>query len=269
MSNIPITQRRSAASPPDNHASGFGQRCRGKHHRRGAGCRGSQPLRAIPLETRNQAVERSGRDTSEVATRTRALTWANVVEMTTPVDLKGQLSNPDKPLKSLAPQGLQATRAARQSARARPKRPSATAAPRPSEETGHYSNPAVTSAGEQRERHDETLPPTAAHRTQRRLRAADVDSLVDGYETGATIAELATRFTINRTTVMAHLNRRNMQRRGAAKLWDDEVLAAAARSYTNGDSLAHIASQHAVDPQTVANRLRRAGVAIRPRPGSE
>src|SRR4051812_27310064 len=38
---------------------------------------------------------RAMRDTSEDATRTHALTGANVVEMTTPVDLMGRYPNPN------------------------------------------------------------------------------------------------------------------------------------------------------------------------------
>jgi hypothetical protein len=66
---------------------------------------------------------------------------------------------------------------------------------------------------------------------------------------------------------MAHLDRRQVQRRLVATQWDDDALAAAAGSYALGDSLADIARQHKLDPKTVANRFRQAGVTIRPRPG--
>ena len=107
----------------------------------------------------------------------------------------------------------------------------------------------------------------AAHRAQRRLHDREVDALIDAYRVGATILELAGRFAIHRTTVIAHLNRRGVQRRLVAKQWDDDALSEAARSYANGASLADIAKQNDLDPQTVANRLRRSGVIIRPRPG--
>ena len=133
---------------------------------------------------------------------------------------------------------------------------------------GHYSNPAPEPAeapapGQARD----APPPAAQHRTQGRLRAHDVDALVAAYRAGATIKELAEQFDIARTTVMAHLDRRNVQRRATAKEWDDDALSGAARSYANGYSLAHIADQFGVDPKTVANRFRRAGVPIRPRRG--
>jgi predicted DNA binding protein len=79
--------------------------------------------------------------------------------------------------------------------------------------------------------------------------------------------QLAERFHISRTTVMAHLDRHHVQRRSVAKHWDDDALAAAADAYTEGASLAAIAKPHDLDPQTVANRLRRAGIKIRPRRG--
>jgi DNA-binding CsgD family transcriptional regulator len=79
--------------------------------------------------------------------------------------------------------------------------------------------------------------------------------------------QLAERLSISRTTVMAHLDRRHVQRRNVAKQWDHDALAAAADAYASGASLAAIAKTHDLDPQTVANRLRHAGIKIRPRRG--
>ena len=183
------------------------------------------------------------------------------------MDLEGQLSNPAKPLRSVAPQGLWATLAARQYTRRTQKRPRKRRDTRPSNELGHYSNPPAATAKQSSARDIATPPPTAQNRTQRRLGGVDVDALVDHYRAGATIEELAGRFSISRTTVIAHLDRRSVQRRATAKQWDHETLASAARTYQNGSSLADIAEQHDLDPQTVANRLRRAGVTIRPRRG--
>ena len=133
---------------------------------------------------------------------------------------------------------------------------------------GHYSNPEPKRVSKEPSRLDTgTPPPTARHRSQPRLRAAEVDDLVDDYHAGATIMQLAERLSISRTTVMAHLDRRRVQRRNVAKQWDDDALAAAADTYTEGASLAAIAKTHDLDPQTVANRLRRAGITIRPRRG--
>jgi lambda repressor-like predicted transcriptional regulator len=67
--------------------------------------------------------------------------------------------------------------------------------------------------------------------------------------------------------VLAHLDRRGVQRRSFPKSWDLETLTSAARRYANGSSLADIAAQYGLGPSTVANRFRRAGVPIRPRHG--
>lgn len=184
------------------------------------------------------------------------------------MDLEGQLSNPRKDLKTLTPQGSSAKPGTRQDPRTRPKQPRARHKTRPSHALEHYSNPAPETAEAPRPKQARgTPPPAAPHRTQSRLRAHDVDALTDAYRAGATIKELAEQYGIARTTVMAHLDRRHVQRRLVAKQWDDDALAAAANSYALGSSLADIASEHNLDPKTVANRFRRAGVTIRPRPG--
>jgi hypothetical protein len=184
------------------------------------------------------------------------------------VDLEGQLSNPAKPLSTVTPPGLWATSAADQGTRTTQKRPPTRRETRPSNKVGHYSNPAPPSTGEQPSARDSATPPPATtHRTQRRLRSVEVEALVDQYHTGATITQLVKRFQISRTTVMAHLDRRGVQRRSVAKQWDHKKLASAARSYADGSSLATIAAQFGLDPSTVANRFRRAGVSIRPRRG--
>jgi AraC-like DNA-binding protein len=133
---------------------------------------------------------------------------------------------------------------------------------------GHYSNPAPELTGDMPSEHiRDAPPPNQTHRAQRQLRAHDVDALVEHYRAGETIIQLAGRFGINRTTVIAHLDRRGVERRAIAKQWDHETLTSAARSYADGSSLADIAAQFGLDPSTIANRFRRAGVSIRPRRG--
>lgn len=184
------------------------------------------------------------------------------------MDLEGQLSNPDQPLRTLTPQRLSATSAARPAPRTRQKGPRARRGTRPSDELGHYSNPAPTSTGEQPSgRGGRTPPPTVRQRTQRRLRDVDVDALVDHYRAGDTIMQIAEGLSISRTTVMAHLNRRNVQRRAAAKEWDDDTLSHAARSYANGNSLAHIARSSASTHRPSPTASAELAVPIRPRRG--
>ena len=49
--------------------------------------------------------------------------------------------------------------------------------------------------------------------------------------------------------------------------WDSRTLEKAAGLYASGLSLADVADRFGIDAQTVANRFRRAGVAVRPRRG--
>ena len=74
-------------------------------------------------------------------------------------------------------------------------------------------------------------------------------------------------FGIHRTTVAGHLDRHRVARHNEQRAWDDEILNQAAEVYATGRSLADVADQFGVDAQTVANRVRRAGVALRPRRG--
>jgi hypothetical protein len=184
------------------------------------------------------------------------------------VDLEGQLSNPAKCLKTLVPPEPEARAGARQVPRTRQKQAPTGARSLPSEALGHYSNPATEPASEDRSRTaDVTPPPAAPHPTQGRLRPLDIDALIDRYRAGDTVNDLADRFRINRTTVIAHLNRHGVERRAVAKQWGHKTLASAARSYADGSSLADLAAQFGLDPSTVANRFRRAGIPIRPRRG--
>ena len=134
------------------------------------------------------------------------------------VNLEGQLSNPDKALKTLATQGLWAILAARQGAWTTQTRPRAQRGTRPSNKLGHYSNPALEPTGEPPSARDPAPPPPVTrHRTQRRIRSVEVGALVDHYQAGATITQLVERFRISRTTVLAHLDRQGVQRRAVAK----------------------------------------------------
>jgi len=112
---------------------------------------------------------------------------------------------------------------------------------RPSEEKGRLSNP-----------------------VQRRLTGTDLDALVARYQAGSTIDALAHEFRVHRTTVMDHLKRRAVPRRGMRKLTDSRV-AEAAHRYSNGATLAEIATDFDVAPSTLTRELRRAGVPIRRR----
>ena len=84
---------------------------------------------------------------------------------------------------------------------------------------------------------------------------------------GTTIYQLATDLGIHRTTVAAHLDRHQIPRHRERTAWESGTLEEAAELYASGLSLADVADQFGIDAQTVANRFRRAGVAVRPRCG--
>jgi AraC-like DNA-binding protein len=96
---------------------------------------------------------------------------------------------------------------------------------------------------------------------QRRLVAAEIGDLVHGYEAGATILELAGRFEISRTTVMAHLRRARVDTRYNRL---EGRLDEAMRLYEQGWSLARVAAHFDVSAGSVLNAFKRAGVPTRP-----
>ena len=168
-----------------------------------------------------------------------------------PNEPSSRLSNPasdqgqqDDLVVSLTGQGSQGTYRSRDLSRDEPNRALARPSAMPPEEKGRLSNP-----------------------VQRRLQASDIDRLVAAYKAEATIAELADRFGVHRSTVSDHLNTGNVLRHARLKHWDEQALSAAAALYRGGASLATVAARFSLDPSTVANRFRRAGIPIRPRRG--
>ncbi|MBF6215592.1 hypothetical protein IU487_31850 [Nocardia puris] len=95
----------------------------------------------------------------------------------------------------------------------------------------------------------------------RRLDAAEVAELITGYQSGATVYELADRFGIERRTVSNILHRHEvpMRRRG---LSPDQVHTAI-HLYKLGWSLARVGNHLGVNHTTVLAALRRAGIPTR------
>jgi hypothetical protein len=113
----------------------------------------------------------------------------------------------------------------------------------------------------------EVIASGSSRRTARRLTADEVDALVAVYRSGASVPQLVKQFGVNRTTVLAHLERRGIPRRPCvAKLTEDEI-AAAARDYGDGKSLAKLGAAFGVNAETIRRALLRVGVEIRPRRG--
>lgn len=87
------------------------------------------------------------------------------------------------------------------------------------------------------------------------------------YQAGSTIRELAARFNVNRTTVLAHVERAAIPRHSDHGKWDEAMLAEAESLYEQGHSLATIGEHFRVHATTVGTRLRRNGIPLRPRRG--
>jgi len=85
--------------------------------------------------------------------------------------------------------------------------------------------------------------------------------LAECYRSGATILDLAGRFGVSRTTVMAHLRRAGVETR--YNLLEGRVDDAKSL-YERGWSLVQVAAYFDVSAGTVLNAFKRAGVETRP-----
>lgn len=104
-------------------------------------------------------------------------------------------------------------------------------------------------------------------RRPRRLTELQIKALIDAYQLGARVKDLAIEHGIHRVTVMEHLRRNGIPRRSDMMRWSPEQLAEVTELYNQGSSVRTIGAQYGVDPSTVAKRLRQAGVSLRPRRG--
>ena len=111
---------------------------------------------------------------------------------------------------------------------------------------GRYSNP--FEQGERLRDLVEMVPKgspevSAGPRKQvhRRLRPAEIEELVAGYQAGATACQLADRFRIHRTTVLSLLERQSVARRNRSLSFAQVVQAR--ELYAAGQSLAKVGKQ--------------------------
>jgi hypothetical protein len=98
------------------------------------------------------------------------------------------------------------------------------------------------------------------------LTAEVVDELVQAYREGATLKELVGRFGICQTSVIAHLDRRGVQRRQPDGLSAEQVREGALL-YEGGLSLAAVGERLGFNKQTVRKYLVAGGVTMRPNRG--
>jgi len=99
------------------------------------------------------------------------------------------------------------------------------------------------------------------HRVAKRRKEDQVKELVEAYKAGATVYELADRFSVERRTVSKILKREGVETRWI-RLTEADV-DEAERLYATGLSTAHIAKHFDVRPDTVRLRLRKRGVKMR------
>jgi transposase-like protein len=105
-----------------------------------------------------------------------------------------------------------------------------------------------------------TSPP---RKRVKRLRPARIDELVDAYEAGATLTELAQDHGIHEDTVARLLRSRGVRLR-YRRLDDPADVERAKVLYESGMSLAAVGRELGVDATTVQRAFKKAGVARRP-----
>lgn len=111
---------------------------------------------------------------------------------------------------------------------------------------------------------DPTDALVAALPVQRRLAPDEVTELVASYRNGADVMDMAKRYRVNRTTVMAHLRREGVPPRHPGAVTPENI-DRAVRLYEAGESAEFVAGELQVAPSTVRRVLKKAGVTMRPR----
>lgn len=99
----------------------------------------------------------------------------------------------------------------------------------------------------------------------RRLDDAQVQRLMEGYQSGATVYELADQFEIGRNTVCRILRRHQvpMRRRGLSATQTAEAI----QLYLHGCAPPRIGQRMGVDAATARRRLRENGITTRRQAG--
>jgi hypothetical protein len=110
-----------------------------------------------------------------------------------------------------------------------------------------------------------TIVSRKRNQAQVRLGPSDVAALVEGYQAGSTLEEVASEFGVHVQTAAAHLKRQGVPQR-RQRLTDEQV-AEAVQLYEGGWSTIRIGEYLGVYPQSIQYRLKRIGVKLRTRPG--
>jgi uncharacterized protein (DUF433 family) len=117
--------------------------------------------------------------------------------------------------------------------------------------------------------HDEQIPTKrpepAARQRQRHLIPADAVALVQAYQAGSTVIELADQYGVHRTTVSAWIDRLAIPTRKRGLHTD--LLPTVIEQYQAGRSLAKLGEVYGCDSETIRTALKKAGVERRRRRG--
>lgn len=95
-----------------------------------------------------------------------------------------------------------------------------------------------------------------------RLSSATAQEIVERYQAGEKITELAGYYSIDRSTVMRQLRKAGVPKYAG---WTDQVTEEARMLYEAGHSLADISQLIGWPPTTISRHLKAAGVELRPR----
>lgn len=90
---------------------------------------------------------------------------------------------------------------------------------------------------------------------------------MDRYQAGERVIDIARALSINKVTVIDHLNRADVKRRPRGM--SDVQINEAVRLYASGLSLARIGERLGFSARTVQSRLRERGVRFRDTHGKE
>lgn len=108
---------------------------------------------------------------------------------------------------------------------------------------------------------------TRLRRPNRKLQPDEIDGLVQRYEAGVSMSELAGEFGMHFQTVRAHLRRRGIDLRSDHQAMLPSQVAEAVTLYGLGQSSYDLAKRYSVDRTTVTKHLKRAGIAMRSHSG--
>jgi len=108
--------------------------------------------------------------------------------------------------------------------------------------------------------------PTVPHSPLQRLTVAQLTNLVDAYNSGTSTNALAAAYGMSKGSVLKLLAQQHVDMRRQPPTLEQVEKAAAL--YSQGNSIATVATKLGLSQTAVRNHLRKHGVAFRPRGGS-